>query len=61
VTKPFTVIRAKLEPRPKLAEVSRAEPIIVEAVDPRRDDQRKRDKRAKALAAQAFRNWRPGM
>jgi hypothetical protein len=28
--------------------------------DKARADQKRRDKRAKALAAQAFRNWRPG-
>lgn len=54
--KPFVVERGRLPARRKEREL-----VVVESIDPRRADQRRRDKRVKALALQAFRNWKPGI
>lgn len=51
-TKAFTVIRAKLEPRPKLAEVSRAEPIVTDKG--KRAEEKRREKWARQIASEAF-------
>jgi Mg-chelatase subunit ChlD len=55
--KPFQVIKAKLPPRASRKE---SEPVVIVVDKSQRDEQKRRDKRAKALAVQAFRCWRPG-
>lgn len=55
--KPFVVVRAKLEPRPKLGEVSRPEPVVDQA---RLAEERRRERRIKGFASEAFKRWRPG-
>jgi hypothetical protein len=51
--RPFIVEKRALAPKPRAAEV-----VVV--VDQAKDEEKKRDRRIKALAANAFRNWRPG-
>jgi hypothetical protein len=52
----FVVVHAKLPAK----ERRDSEPVVVESIDPQRTEQKQRDRRVKALAVQAFRNWRPG-
>lgn len=52
--KPFIVVRGHLPAK----ERPHVEPVVV--VDKTKADQKRRDKRLKALASAAFRNWRPG-
>jgi hypothetical protein len=51
----FTVVRAKLAPKPIAAD--RLPPPVV---DQAKAEEKRRERRIKALAVQAFRSWKPG-